>query len=340
MPVNIDYSVHAGWAMALIRTLDALGCDSDSLLAQAELKLDDIRESHQRIPERKMRRLWQLAEDQTGDPAFGLQLQRFITPNTFHALGIALWSSACLYDALVRLARYGKVLSNGGEKTFQQLGEQYCLEVTVLRDADNQAVISHHAIDALFASLIAICRSIFRQDYRPVSVELERDEPPSVAAYKEFFCCPVTFGSQVNRIYFDAATLHDELPARDTELAFQAESIAASRLAALDKQDIVNQVHMMIRTLLPSGELSESLVADRLNLPQHQLQRKLLLENLSYKTLLNETRHDMALQYIANVDIPLNEIAYLLGFSEQSNFNRAFKRWTGKTPGQYRKAHC
>jgi len=334
-PSELSYTVHAGWALALARLLESYGHDSEILFEQSGLSLKEIHDSHSRIPEEQMSQVWALAERTLGDSGFGLEIHRFITPTTFHALGIALWSSSSLHDALVRLARYGKVLSNGGVKSFKELDDCYCLTISVFHDT-NGPIISHHSVDALCASIVSICRTIFSLEYAPLRVELERKTPENPGSFEAFFNCNVAFGTRENNIFFEKSTINQPLLSGDAESAAQAEKLAALRLAALEKGDIVNRVFSALIELIPSGELSEKQVARKLEMPTHQLQRKLAEQHTSYRRILDSTRKELALHYIDDADISLTEIAFLLGFSEQTNFTRAFKRWTNMAPGRYR----
>ena len=334
-PAELEYTVHGGWALALARLLNSHGCDSELLFQQCDLPLNEIRDSHVRVPEKNMSRLWKLAEKEIGDSAIGLEMHRFITPTTFHALGIALWSSSSLHDALVRLSRYGKVLSNGGVKSFEEMEDCYCLSISVFRDS-NGPIISYHSVDALCAAIVTICRTIYKTDYAPLSIELERPTPKEPRRFEVFFNCPIKFEAAENRLFFDKKTISEPLMTGDSEAAVQAEKLAALRLAKLEKEDTINLVYSALMELLPSGELSEGRVARELSMPIHQLQRRLAEENTNYRRVLENTRKELALHYIGNTKIQLTEISFLLGFSEQTNFTRAFKRWTGMAPGQYR----
>ncbi len=88
--------------------------------------------------------------------------------------------------------------------------------------------------------------------------------------------------------------------------------------------------------MLPSGEVRQNLVANELHRSVSSLQRSLRSEGVSYREILDDTRRSLAQQFIREKEYSLSEIAYLLGFSDQGNFTRAFKRWTGSTPTRYR----
>ena len=330
------YSVPAGWILTLSRTLEFHGCSSKDIFALAGLDINDITDSCQRIPVAPVNRIWHLAEKQIGNSTFGLDTHRFINPTTFHALGIALWSSSTLKDALERLARYGKVLNNAAIKSFEETDDSWCLTVSVLLDINNEPMIAYQDLDGFFATIITICRTIYHTDYKPTLLELQRSQPQDTMKHEELFQCPVVFSESDNRMFFDKKTINAPLMASDPDTARQAEELTAKRLSDLDKDNLSNQVYLRLLEILPSGNSGETEVATSLHITLRQLQRKLSDEGTNFRSLLDKTRNELAHQYIRNDRIAINEIAYLLGFSEAANFSRAFKRWTGKSPGNFR----
>ena len=117
-----------------------------------------------------------------------------------------------------------------------------------------------------------------------------------------------------------------------------AEILFIRYLAALSNDDIVHRTQTAIIDLLPSGQVSDEKVARKLFLSERSLQRKLQQTGTSFRKLLDTTREELAKQYIQDPSVDLTEIAFLLGFSEHSSFSRAFKRWTGNTPSETRRA--
>jgi AraC-like DNA-binding protein len=107
-------------------------------------------------------------------------------------------------------------------------------------------------------------------------------------------------------------------------------------LAQFDRQDIVNQTRTVIIDQLPSGSLGIISVADSLHLTPRTLRRRLAAEDKSFKQLVSEVRQDLATQYILDRTLTLTEISFMLGFSEASAFSRAFRNWTGRSPGEMR----
>jgi AraC-like DNA-binding protein len=109
-------------------------------------------------------------------------------------------------------------------------------------------------------------------------------------------------------------------------------------LAQLDQDHIIQKVKAVIIDQLPSGNVTDETVARELYMSSRKLQRQLRNDGTTFTTLLTEIRQDLAQRYLREQHISLTEIAFLLGFSESSAFSRAFKRWMGVTPSEYRKA--
>jgi AraC-like DNA-binding protein len=114
--------------------------------------------------------------------------------------------------------------------------------------------------------------------------------------------------------------------------------IAEQYLASLDQSKVATDVRRLLVQMLPSGRADQDTVASRLYRSTSTLQRQLSAEGTSYRDILETTRRSLAEKYLRDGDYTQAEIAYMVGFSDQSNFARAFKRWTGMSPGQYRKS--
>jgi AraC-like DNA-binding protein len=122
------------------------------------------------------------------------------------------------------------------------------------------------------------------------------------------------------------------------QLARLNDQVMIEYLAKLNKDDIVNRVAAVIVDMLPSGGVADEKVAETLGMSVRSLQRRLKEADTTFRTILDMTRRDLASTYVRDPDIELAEVAFLLGFSDQSAFSRAFKRWTGNPPSQVRKS--
>jgi len=128
------------------------------------------------------------------------------------------------------------------------------------------------------------------------------------------------------------------LPTGNESLLRFKEQAMTEYLLAKDSLSIIERVTKSIVQNLPSGHANIEQVASDLFLSTRKLQRLLHFEDTSFIVLLNRIRQDLAERYIKDKNMDLTEIAFLLGFSEQSTFSRSFKRWTGISPTKYRKA--
>jgi AraC-like DNA-binding protein len=161
--------------------------------------------------------------------------------------------------------------------------------------------------------------------------------PAQLTEYERLFQTELHFAQPINRLAFDARCLDWSVLSSNAALLPLFESYADTMLAALTPtQDYQQKVSQAIAQHL-IGELPTiQAIAYELAISVRHLQRELKAEGTSFQKLLDETRKKLALQHLKNPTTPIHDIAFLLGFSEPSAFNRAFKRWTGKTPGSYR----
>jgi AraC-like DNA-binding protein len=154
--------------------------------------------------------------------------------------------------------------------------------------------------------------------------------------YIDLFQAPIFWSKGENALYFDARALEQPVPAGNEELARETDRIAERYLATLDPERVQDRVRKALLTLLPSGEVDQEAVAKTLHRSVSSLQRQLTAEGASYRQILEDTRVSLAQQFVREKRYSLGQIAYLLGFSDQANFSRAFKRWTGNTPTEFR----
>ena len=135
---------------------------------------------------------------------------------------------------------------------------------------------------------------------------------------------------------FDAGQLDERLIGQDSEVAWTSDFAAERYLQGIDSGRVTTDVRRLLSQLLPAGQVTIELMATRLNRSVSTLQRELRDEGTTFTEVLDQTRRLAAQGYLAEQAISLSEIAYLLGFSDESSFSRAFRRWTGLTPNQFR----
>jgi AraC-like DNA-binding protein len=333
MKTKTNATTIATWVILIARALESYGCDAKAIFARANLDIKVINDANVRLPVAVTTMLWKLAVEETGDPAFGLRAGSYVHPTNLHALGLALLASHSFKDAALRLCRYHKVLSDALKISYRELEEICYIKLEV---RGGRMHLAQEAIDAIAAACVTLGRMFYLPDFNPLLVELQRPAPPDPARYEDFFGAPVCFSAQENRIHHLRSQMEKTLPTANAQLADFNDQLTLDYLARLGRSKTVDRVRQAIVRQLASGDLSEEKIADELGISLRNLQRRLKDEGTSYKALMEDTRHELALNYIKQSHLSLGEITFMLGFSETSNFSRAFKRWTGMAPGAYR----
>lgn len=329
----MPYSSLASSALMIWKTLESYGCDARALFQQAGLDPATMRDPNARYPDSAFSALWRRAVEATRDPGFGLAVARFWHPTSFHALGYSWFASDTLKEALERAARYFVLLTDKEELIVREAGDEIGI---TLHNPDPKHPTAAEDYDAALATIVTMCRASYGQHLNPLRVTMQRHSPPDRGAYARLFRAPLEFSAPANALYFKRRALITPLPTANAELARANDKVVTDYLARFERGSIRRQVELKLLAQLSSGHVSQQSVAKVLNLSPRSLQRRLREEGTSYKELLEQTRRDLAARYAKESQLSLGEITFLLGFSEPANFARAFKRWYGVTPTEYR----
>jgi AraC-like DNA-binding protein len=315
-------------------TLRARGCDPEPLFVEAGLDLDRSSNPNARFPMLRMQQLWRRAVEATGDPCLGLAAARGFQPAMLHGLGLAWLVSDTLLDAFGRLVRYARLINNALSFRLEEHPDSIDLIAVLPEPLPPDFVYA--ATDLGIAAFLRMCQFTAGRPILPRHVTLQRPRPYCLAQFEEMFGVSIEYGAPVNRLCFDRQLLTRHLASANPELARINDQVVVDYLARFDRDSIAMQVRSKIIHQLPDGIPTQEAIADTLHVSLRSLQRRLKEEDTSFKDLLEDTRQQLALQYLRDNRRSIGEITYLLGFSEPSNFTRAFKRWTGKSPAQYR----
>ena len=207
--------------------------------------------------------------------------------------------------------------------------------LVVERQAPDPA-INGIVVDFAVSLIMDMCRMNAGSALRPLAVGLQRSRPKDSSPYRRFFGCPVHFGAEEDTIALSHKDVDRILPSSNRQIAATMDRILVERLAGLDKSDVVTRCQAHLLEQLSSGEISEEAMANQLHMSRRTLQRRLASADLTYKQLVDDTRRDLATRHLDDPRHSITDVTFLLGFSQQSAFTRAFKRWTGLTPVEYR----
>jgi len=321
-----------GWVGTVLAAAERQGVARGALLAQAGIAPEEL--TAERWPIDHITRLWRAAVHCTQDAGFGLKAGAGVGPASFNVVSYLLQSAPTLRAALALVQKYQRLISDGGR--FQTItGPEACW--VVYHPRQGALAFSPHQIESVLAAVVVFARWVTGSALRPQRVQLSQARIGPLAGYREVFQCPVDFEQAFSGVLLANAQLDAPLPQANAQLAQAHQQQAAARLAALSRQDGLEQtLRMWIASQLQGQAPARAQAARALGLSERTLARRMRAEGLSYSALLDGVRRDAALQAVAQTTRALSDIALALGYAEPSVFTRAFRRWTGATPGQWR----
>jgi len=322
-------------ATFVVNDLKRRGISADALLKEVGLRRIDLDDPENRIPYTAVLGLIERAATITGDASYGLRLGAARDQHDSGLLGFVLLNSATLFDALVNLQRYFRVIGDGEDFEIERGGPHVTLK---FRETDPDLRGLRHDSDYIAGMIVRACRDMTRKrSVSPVRAEFIHARPNRPVEYAEFLGCPVRFQADWDALVFAEDTLRLPVADADNRLLKALEQACRKILGPTPrKQDIVHDVRELIIDSLTKGAPRFEDVAKQLNMSSRTLERRLSGRGTTFSTLLDDVRCRLAKQYLADTDVGLDKLAYLLGYSEPAALVRAFKRWTNMTPMQFR----
>ena len=298
----------AVWVKGIADLLAAEGLDVASLFAAAGIERSSLEGPGARVATEKISHLWELAVERSRNPALALAQHHVARPASFDVVGYTMMSCADLRSAFERLVRYLLILSD-------------CLTMTTTEEADGYRIdfvlfggdrpIPRQRIEFIFVTVIGFCRWISRSDIAPRAIELAYSAPADLSLYRPVFRCPVSFDAERNSLTFSRADMNLALPTSNPQLAELHERYAGEYLRQFDHAQTSYRVREAIIRKLPDGEPRRDEVACQLHMSERTLQRRLEEEKTSFVQLLDDTRRELADQYLGRLHLSLAQAAAL-----------------------------
>ncbi|WP_455289388.1 AraC family transcriptional regulator ligand-binding domain-containing protein [Cupriavidus necator] len=328
-------SIIGAYAIAIAEALEDRGLSAAEIFRSCGVTLPATTDPMLRIDNQTIAKLYSAAVDATGDPCFGLQAGEMMRPANLHAMGFALLASISIRDFAQRLSSLYRIVSRNAEIRTEERNNVFFLITSVAAGAS----VCHETHDAYTSLIFNLLRAISGNRFRSRKLELIRPAPPGLEhVFREYFQCDVEFNRPELVFAIDLEIVDKRLPGASEELAQSHDRTVMEYLQRIDSGDIVSRVRAIVSSELSSGTLNKDRVADRLHVSTRGLQLKLTARNTSFQEILDETRRTQALAFMSRSSVSVTEAAFSLGFSEVSNFTRAFKRWTGMSPSEYRRS--
>ena len=313
--------------------LQALGHDPAPFLAAEGIDAAMLGDPDARVPWGSVLSLIARAIDVTGDSNLGLHIAEHAEPGSLDVHFYALLSSQTLGDGYQCLCRYQRLVHETTRIELTVDGEH----ATLRHVMPGGVAAPRHSAEFLLAIWVRGGRMATGTDWAPTEVRFAHPQPQDSSDHRRFFAAPVRFSTAENALVLPAALLETPCQRADPALLAVLDRYAADRLQRTpETTGFADRARAALLEELRAGEPSAERLATRLKTSVRTLNRTLASENLSYRKLLDHLRHEQACRQLADGRVAIAEIAFLLGFSELSAFYRAFKRWTGQTPADFR----
>jgi len=282
-------------------------------------------------------RLWDEAVRLTGDPDFGVHLAEWAASSSldlFDMLAFAARSSPTLRGHLKLAGRHIRVLHDGIYLSLEEEGDV----ARLVHGHTPERIGPRQPVEGMLAVILLHGRECVGEELEPRAVCFAHTRPERVSEQERIFRAPVHYGCPRNELVLDRAAL--DRPQRHADrrlLTLLDRQLGALLSERPERRRFRDVVMSCIADELPEGEPVVAVIAEKLRMSRRTLQRRLREEGTSFTEVLSDVRSDRALHYLKDRRLSIGEVAFLLGFLDVTAFHRAFKRWTGRTPAEYRR---
>ena len=317
----------------LVEQGELLGLKRSALLESAEVDESAFEDPDGRVPVSKVWDLWRFIAREVADPDLGLKLGAQIQVRDTGVVGYAMLHSSDLRGALERLVRYGQIFTQRAALSLEPNGSNWRL-------SQNRPPLYRNVrqvVDVRAAAILSVVRQITGRELTPILVAMPYDRPENVQAHREWFRCDLKFDEPTWSMEFRGSDLDLPLVAADETLAGYLDEVASLRLEALPKEEsFTDKVRRVVWAHLSEGQPSVARVASELAVSGRTLQRRLREEEHSFAEVVETLRRQKAETLLQDRNLAIYEVGYLLGYSDATAFYRAFRRWHGTSPREYR----
>ncbi|HVK69465.1 MAG TPA: AraC family transcriptional regulator [Polyangium sp.] len=332
---EVTSTVHAGALRHMASTLEGAGLDPRPLLVEAGVGEIELANPDQRVAMARYVALWRTAAPRFSKGSLGLTFGAAFELDHGNLLTYMAAHAATLGEAVLQADRY------------RHLVHEMLLPVLDLEGGDARLRrVLHPSIrrigamaESIAATWVKSLSIYIGEDFRPREVWFQHAAPRDLRPYDEAFCCPVRFEMPETRMIVDREELERPLRLANPRLRAYLEEQARTQLDGLPHDHgLANRVRRLLVEELRGGAPSQDHIARCLALSPRTLQRRLKDEGVVFNDLLDEQRRALCDRYLLDRSLSIQEIAFLLGYTERSSFYRAFRRWTGRTPQELRKS--
>ena len=328
-------SLRAWFAKVALDLVAAGGVPTAPLRLEAGLAVPDLEDPERQLPLDRVAALTNAAAEALGEPALGLRVGESIELQTMGAFAYAVRNAPTLETGLRNLSRYVVALVEGMQSSFEVQGDVAVLALDY-READPE--LTRHINDAGAMLLLRLIRELAGSDWSPREIWFRHAAPADLGAHTALGSARLCFSMPTSQMCIDTSDMAIEVPDADRFLLPIVERQLEEILVARSRADAwIAKIELAIAKRVCDGHPTIRSIARDSGTSVRTLQRRLGEHGMTYRDLVAAVRHRLALRYLGEGSSSLDEIAFLLGYSELSAFDHAFRRWQGCTPRDYRK---
>jgi len=320
-------------ARSLLRLIEDRGLSPERLCRGLGFTYQDLMDQALLLSHQQVRELILRAQQQLGEPALGLAAGARQTPVSWGVAGLAMLTCETFGDAINYGVAHESEAGAMVDHLVQQHGREVIIEV-LPRQFDLQ--IEAYLVDETMASALAISRYLVGPTFKPLRIDLTQARPAHAEVYRRFYRCPVRFDAGCNRLTFESHWLGTRLPGYDRITCGLVQRQLNKVLAMpIGRHDLVEAVTNRMRFAAATRPGQKDL-ARMVNISDRTLRRRLVQQDTTYRAISDGARYERARDLLVNSDISIAQVAELVGYSDARAFRRAFKRWTGQLPTEFR----
>ncbi len=327
-------TVVAALVKKILNQADECGMPNTTLADYAGLSSVERLPPDARVSLSNQMALWRLITELGRDSAFGIRVGASLRPREMGLVGYGMYYSGTLLEALEWLVRYSRILTGAGELILRKWEPHH---IAVAEHPRNIGITMQHPVDMRLAGIVAVAREITETPIRPVVAEFPYAQPSSVLEHKRFFNCPLRFSQPSSSLTFRYSDAYLPVASGNRAVVTFLEKLAKSILHTLTGvTSLAERLRATAWADIGGGKRSLQQIAETIGTTTRTLQRSLQREGTSVRAVLDGVRKYMALAFLGDQRLSIQDVALMVGYSDASSFHRAFKRWMGSTPSEYR----
>ena len=331
--VDTQFRIIASVYRGLVDIIREAGVASQDIAAEVGVDVSTLIESQNMLSLEQVTALWALGFRIRGE-TIGLEVAKRVRLVDYQDVGVYLTATNDVADVLHQLEHYCALFSNVVDVSTRDIdgGMEFSLKYAA------EVPMLHERLDFLIVSAPVLVSQYLGSPLGISKAELIRPRPTDTRPWDEAFGVPVTWNAPLTRFVVSADECRRRVLTRNEQLRRELQLLLDRRLRAGQSRDPLDEIRHLVRKQFTDQVPSMDSVAKALNVSPRTLQRRLTDAETTFSDLLAGLRQDMAERYL-QMGLAVNEVAERLGYADLSTFNRAFRRWLGQTPAQYRKQH-